>query len=63
MATSHKSSVSALVPFDTFKDDLEVNSEVAKLIDDTKSILSNENESSLWRFTKGSSDMSIAMTE
>lgn len=45
MATSHKSSVSALVPLNTLKDDLEVNSEVAKLINDTKPIQSSENES------------------
>lgn len=63
MATSHKSSVSALVPLNTLKDDLEVNSEVAKLINDTKPIQSSENESWLLRFIKGSSDMSIAMIE
>lgn len=44
MAMFHKGSVSALVPFNTFKGDLEVNSEVAKLIDDAKTIQSSENE-------------------
>lgn len=43
MTTSQKGSVSEPVPFNTFKDDLEVNGEVANLINDTRTIQTSEN--------------------